>query len=126
MLDDLNAFFMSFVYAKRGVIHGSAHGRNMKIHTFFALLVILFALLFELSSLEWFIVLICIGVVLAAELFNSAIEDLCNLVRDCLKLPYSATTHARDMAAGAVLVLSLISAVIGVWIFLPKFISLIF
>ncbi len=123
MSPKLIKFFKGFVYAQNGIYHG-ANGRNMKVHLFVAFLVVLFSLLLGISPLEWFIVLICIASVISAELINSAIEEICDLVRDRLHLDYSATTHARDLAAGAVLVLSLSSAIIGLIIFIPKLIGI--
>jgi diacylglycerol kinase len=124
MSEEIVRFFKSFVYARNGISHGTT-GRNMRIHLAAAVLVCAFGFIFSISIVEWFIVMLCIGTVIAAELINSSIEELCDLVRDQLRLDYSATTHIRDMAAGAVLIVSLVSALIGFWIFFPKFLLLL-
>lgn len=93
--------------------------RNIKIELGFALAVTLAGFFFGISRAEWLALVIIIFAVLSAEIFNSAIEAVCNLVRDEDHLNYQATKLVRDLAAGAVLFLSLGSIVIGLVIFLP-------
>ncbi len=111
--------FKSFVYAGAGIIKGFAE-RNMRVHGIAAFVVIVLGFYFGISELEWVLVLILMGLVWSAELVNSAIEELANLVRDELGLGYRATKRARDLAAGAVLVLATVAAIIGGLIFLPR------
>ena len=114
-------FFKAFAHAFNGIISGFKE-RNMKFHGIASILVIIASWWFNVSRFEWFTVLILIGIVWSAELFNTAVEELCNLVRDELGLDYQATQKARDTAAGAVLVLSMVAALIGLAIFVPKII----
>ena len=74
-----------------------------------------------LSTLEWSAVVLCIGAVLAAEGINSAIEALCDRVSPDYD---EAIKHAKDLAVGAVLILATMSVVVGLLIFIPKFIAL--
>jgi diacylglycerol kinase len=69
---------------------------------------------------EWLFILTMIGLVLAAEMLNTAVEEVCNSMRDELGLPYASSKRARDVAAGAVLVLAVVAALIGCVIFIPK------
>ena len=62
-------------------------------------------------------VLLCIGGVLSAEMLNSALERLCHYIQPSFNLQIKLI---KDMAAGAVLIICIISAIIGALIFLPK------
>lgn len=70
-----------------------------------------------LSLLEWMVVIVLIGGMLALEMFNSAIERVVDLATSEL---HPLAKQAKDMAAGAVLVFAVASAIIGLLIFLPK------
>ena len=107
----------SFMHAYDGIKYAVVKERNMHIHVVMAILVMFFGAIFRLSRIEWFICLILIGLVIAFELINTAIEA-------CVDL---STTNendlariAKDVSAGAVLVVSFISALIGLAIFLPR------
>lgn len=86
------------------------------------ILVIFFSFLLQISTLEWLIVIFCIGLVLTAEIFNSAIEVLTDIVS-----PESNPRAGlvKDMAAGAVLIAAITSAIIGLIIFVPKLLNLL-
>jgi len=116
-------FFKAFYYAGRGIV-ASLSERNVRFHVGATALVLLAGLKLGLSQPEWYIVLLLIGSVISAELVNTAIEDLANHVRDDLKIGYSATARTRDVAAGAVLILAIVAAVIGSMIFVPKLLKL--
>ncbi len=120
-MSKLIKFFKAFAYASKGIISGFKE-RNMKFHGLAAILVILAGWRLDISDLEWFIVLVLMGLVWSAELVNTSIEELCDLVRDELNLEYKATQRARDTAAGAVLVLAIVATLIGLTIFVPKII----
>ena len=109
----------SFTYAGAGI--ASAFGeRNMKVHGVATVLVLCVSIWLRVSAIEWFFILMMTGLVLSAEMMNTAVEEVCNSMRDELGLPYASSKRARDVAAGAVLVLAAVAAVIGVIIFLPK------
>lgn len=112
-------FLNGFYNAGKGIIRGF-NERNMKVHGLMAIGVLLLGWYVSLSLMEWVIVLILIGIVFMAELFNSSIEELANIVKKKNYLDYEATRATRDLAAGAVLVVALMSAVVGVLIFWPK------
>ena len=83
---------------------------------------ILLGIVLHISTTECLIVLLCIAVVLLAEMINTAIEKLCDRIE---KNFHPTIKLAKDTAAGAVLVSALISFVIGATIFLPKLLILI-
>lgn len=114
----------SFGYAFNGW-RTALKERNFKIHLLIAACVISASIFFQISSVEWLIVFILIAAVIAAELFNTAIEDICDLITAKLKLQYSDTTAARDLAAGAVLIIASVAALVGLIIFAPKVLILL-
>src|SRR5690606_11444122 len=77
--------------------------RNGQIELGIAVLVILVSYVLGLSSTEWMILIMCIGLVLAAEAFNTAIEKLCDFVHPNID---SKIKTIKDVSAGAVLILS--------------------
>lgn len=115
----LKKFFRGFVYAGRG-IPDALQERNMKVHLVVAMLVVALGVIFNISRVEWMILFLCIAGVMSLEMVNTALEEIANLVRDTDHLAYGATRRMRDMAAGAVLIMAISSAIIGGLIFLPK------
>ena len=111
-------FFRSLKYAISGILQTFRGGRNFRIMCAAFILVITAACIFQVSWIEWAILLICSSGVFALEIFNSAIEKLVDLVTT-KKHPHAKS--AKDMAAGAVLVWSIFSAAVGLIIFLPHF-----
>lgn len=112
-------FIKSFRYAFEGIFHAVKTERNFKFHLIAAVIVISSGLCSDLSFTEWVIILVLIGGVLALELLNSAIERVVNLVT-MERLPLAK--QAKDLAAGAVLIFAIMSAIIGLLIFIPKWI----
>lgn len=107
----------SFVYAFRGILYLLRTQHNAWIHVGFALIASGLGVYFSINRLEWIAIIICIGMVLAAEGFNTAIELLC----DARFTDYDKRAEQiKDTAAGAVLVVSIAAAVIGTIIFLPR------
>lgn len=112
-------FSKSLACAFRGVLKVIKKERNIKIHLSFALLAIFLGIVLQIDSLSWVVILLTIGIVLSAEIANSAIEGICNLLREKLKLGYEETTFIRDASAGAVLILAIASVLIGFLVFFP-------
>lgn len=104
----------SFTYAGQGIASGFQE-RNMQVHGIAMVLVLFLAMFFQISLMEWVLVILMIGLVIAAELINTAIEEMCNVMRDDLGASYGSTKRARDVAAGAVLVISIVAALVG-WV----------
>jgi undecaprenol kinase len=119
----MKKFFKGFWHAFNGII-ASLEERNMKFHVLAASLVISAGLLLRISKTEWIAVIGCVGLVLFGEMMNTSIEEVCNRLRDDLGLSYESTRRARDVSAGAVLILAVVAALIGVVVFLPKLVTL--
>lgn len=112
----------SFGFAIEGIILGIKQEKNMKIHLFFSVIALLISFLLSLSTLEWVLIIFCIGGMLAFELVNSALERVVDMVT---KDYHPLAKQAKDMAAGAVFLYAIISVIIGLIIFLPKLFELI-
>jgi len=115
----MKQFCQAFVCAFAGIKKALIKGRNLKIHLSVAFLVILLGLFLSITPSEWLILILTMTTVISAEIFNSAIEAVCDLLKEENKLGYERTGFIRDASAGAVLVLALGSILIGLIIFLP-------
>lgn len=121
IVDTNKCVFSSFRNAFQGIKNAFATEYHMVIHSYFAIAVIISAVLFQISYVEWLICLLLIGAVFALELINTAIEAIVNMITTDYNF-YAKV--AKDTSAGAVLVMSIASAVIGLIIFVPKLIEL--
>src|SRR5262245_58632686 len=106
-----------FKFALRGIKWRVRGHSSCSIHFFFTVLVIAAAIVLQCDLLEWCVLLGCIGFVLTAELFNSAIETL---FRGLDEMTRERSWQALDISAGAVLLASLTASVIGGLIFLKR------
>lgn len=118
-------FFKSFIYAANGILQTIKEERNIKIQLAAAVAAVSLGVLLNISQLEWLVLIIIIGAILSLEVKNSSTERLCNLINEQLKLDSEPTRHPRDMAAGAVLVLSITAVFIGLIIFGPRILPLL-
>ena len=109
--------YRSFGYAFEGIIRCVREERNMKIHCFAAVLVVLAGAVLGLSVTEWCLCLILFGLVMALELVNTAVESVVDLVTEERK---PLAKRAKDTAAGAVLIAAVMAAAVGLVIFIPK------
>ena len=104
----------SFANAGRGVAMFLKTTPNAWIELGICLAVIALGFYFQITRLEWMMLIFASGIVLAAEAFNTAIEIDINLTSPNYH-PYARDT--KDVAAGAVLISSIMAAIIGVLIF---------
>ncbi|MBM7642315.1 diacylglycerol kinase family protein [Streptococcus loxodontisalivarius] len=117
-------FLNSFEFAWTGIKTAFIEERNMRKHAVSALLVILAGLVFGVSAMEWMLLLMCAFLVITFEIVNSAIENVVDLASD---YHFSMRAKkAKDMAAGAVLMVSFLAIIIGLIIFVPKLWALLF
>ena len=111
----------SFKYSIIGIITSFRTERNMKIHIFITLLVILIGFLLKISKIEWILCVFAIALVISAELFNTSIETIVDIIT---KDKNEKAQIAKDVSAGAVLITAIGAAVVGLIIFLPKVIQI--
>ena len=107
----------SFGYAIKGIRYVFGTEINMRIHITISVLVIICGIAFAISLTEWIFCLFCIGLVVAAEMLNTAIENVVDLASP---EQHPLAGKAKDIAAGAVLICAIISVIIGLLIFIPK------
>ncbi|KZN96284.1 MAG: diacylglycerol kinase family protein [Bacillaceae bacterium] len=116
----MKTLLKSFYFAVQGIAAAFQSERNFRIHVTAAIIVIAAGLFFNISLIEWIVILLLIGGMLALELVNTAIERIADAVS---KEFHPLLKTAKDAAAGAVLVYAAVSVVIGFIIFAPKIIE---
>jgi diacylglycerol kinase len=111
----MKALLYSFGYAFRGLYRATRTERNLRIHIVFMVYMYGFLLLpdwFSVTRVQWALLLLANALVLAAELFNTAVEAIVNLVTQGRHHHLAAV--AKDTAAGSVLVCALFAVAVGV------------
>lgn len=121
MTEERKKIINSFKYAFEGIKSSLKTERNIKIHFSMMVLVIVAGILLDISTYEWMICIILFGMVIGGELVNTAIEEVTDLVTTEIN---PKAKLAKDIAAGAVLIMAITSAIIGLIIFIPKIILL--
>ena len=108
----------SLEFALTGIFTAFKEEKNMRSHVLSAVAAIIAGLIFRISAAEWLFLLLSIFLVIAFEIMNSAVEKVVDLASD---YHFSMRAkNAKDMAAGAVLVVSGFAVVTGLIIFVPK------
>ena len=106
----------SFRYAFSGIWYTLKTQRNAQIHTSIGLVILILGLLFKLTILEWAIIALTMGFVLAAEMFNTVAEA----AMDAISTEFHPQIKiVKDVAAGAVLTAALTAVVVGLLILGP-------
>ena len=118
---DIGARARSFRFAFKGIAYAFKAEHNMWIHLAAAVAAVTASAAFQISRHDWIFVIIAIALVFSAELFNSAIEYMCDVVQPEKSF---AVEKAKDIAAAAVLVTALCAAIIGLAVFAPHLLSL--
>jgi diacylglycerol kinase (ATP) len=113
----------SFGYAGRGIKIVFGSEANMKIHIVITIVVVICGFALNVNTTEWCLCLLCIGLVVGAEMMNTAIENVVNLASPTF---HPLAGKAKDIAAGAVLICAIISVIVGLLIFAPKILNLFF
>jgi diacylglycerol kinase len=106
----------SFTHAFRGLYIFLKTTHNAWLHIIAFVLVILVGIFFDITKIEWLMILIVSGIVFIAETFNTAIEIDIDLTSPTYH-PYAKDT--KDVAAGAVLLSAILAVVVGAIIFVP-------
>lgn len=115
--DKSRSLATSFKDAFAGLNYTFNNERNFRIHTVVTLLVVTAGFVLNINKMEWLVVILCISLVMAAELVNTAIETTIDLI-------VGSTYHelariAKDVSAAAVVLSALLAVVIGFVVFLP-------
>jgi diacylglycerol kinase (ATP) len=110
----MKKFLKSLRYAITGILTAFEEERNLKVHLVIGFMVVGAGFYFDITETEWYVILLCISMVIGTELINSALENLVDLAS---KDFHPLAGKAKDIAAGAVLFVSVISLIIGILIF---------
>ena len=116
-------FWKSFKCAITGMVYSVKTGRNLIIQLCFALFEIILGIFLKISKIEWAIIIFAILFVIFAEMLNTAVETVVDLVTE----EYNEKAKiAKDVAAGAVLISAINSVAMGLIIFMDKILEMIF
>ena len=116
----MKTFFNAVLFALHGMKQFFARDRNGQIQMVIGITAIILGFTVSLTSFQWLLVLFCIGLVISLEMINSAIERFCDLVTTDF---HPGIRIIKDVAAGAVLVASITSLIIGLIIFIPALVQ---
>lgn len=112
----------NFQYALHGFVTALRTEKNLRFQLASAIVVTAAGIFFKIDVLEWMVVVLCIVFVITAELMNTALEKLCDVVtRD----HHPQIKIIKDIAAAGVLIASAGAAIAGLIIFTPKIITLL-
>lgn len=106
----------SFIYALEGIFYALRDNQNLRIHFIVAILVVFAGMFFKVNKFEFGIIGIMILLVITAEMINTAIEEMVNLI---VSEHRQQAKIAKDVAAGMVLVAVVGSVIAGIFIFAP-------
>lgn len=112
---------VSFKHAFDGFIYAIRTQPNFRFHLLATIVVILLGIFFTISSTEWLILIFTINTVLVAEMVNTTIESMVDLIT--LERRADAKT-AKDVSAALVLVSATLAVIVALFIFLPKITNL--
>lgn len=121
MTQRAETLFASFRYATAGLRYLLVSQRNARVQSGIGAVALVLAAALRVSRVEWAIITLLIALVLTLEALNSAIEATVDLVTSDY---HPLAKIAKDVAAGAVWLMAIASAVIGAIIFLPPLLAL--
>ncbi|PXW91628.1 undecaprenol kinase/diacylglycerol kinase (ATP) [Streptohalobacillus salinus] len=110
-------------YAANGLKYALTNEINMRVHALIVCVVIVFGFILRVNFTEWVLLFLTFGLVLTAEVFNTAVEVMLDHLAP---ERHPKVGIIKDLTAGGVLVASLIAFIIGCIIFIPKIISYVF
>lgn len=113
----------SFSFAIEGLKTAFGQEANFKVHAVITLTVIVIGVFLQLNHIEWLILLLTIALVVTLELINTSLEAIVNLVEPDIR---KQAKIAKDVSAAAVMVSAVVSIIVGLALFVPKIITLVF
>ncbi|MDE5888395.1 MAG: diacylglycerol kinase [Bacilli bacterium] len=115
-------FFRSFGFSIEGLKYAYKYEQSMLVHVIATVCVIAANFFFHITGIEWLVTLLAIGMVLSAELINTAIEAVVDLVT--LEI-HPLAKIAKDCGSAATFVLAIMAAAIGFVVYVPYIIQLL-
>ena len=119
---DFKKLMHSFGYAFGGIKVAFKNNQNIRIHFLVAIIVIIASIVLRVNAFEMGILGVMILLVICAEMINTAIEEVVNLL---INEHRQEAKIAKDVSAGMVLLTAMGSVIVGVLVFLPHIIKLI-
>ena len=114
---DKKSFKSSVNYCLNGLSYAITNETNLKIEIVLGIIALILGVLLNISKIEFIIIVIMISLVLTTEIINTAIERCVDLYTT----KYNEMAKiAKDVSAGAVLVMAFFSLIVGIIIFVPK------
>lgn len=120
MHDHLKRHTHSFHFALQGIVHAFLNEPNFAIHIGISIITIIFGLFLRISKYEFMLVVILITIGLAAELANTAIEEITDLVTKEHRIEAKI---AKDVGAGMMLIVAIGAALVGLLIYIPYIVN---
>lgn len=114
-------FIYSFKYCYEGIRYAFYHEQNIFVMMIMGIIAVVLGMVLKISYQESLILVTLIGITLALEMINTAIEACVNLVTHSIKPDAKV---AKDAASGAVGILAVFDFLVGLMIFVPKIIDL--
>lgn len=108
----------SFYHAFHGILQGLKEQRNLRIHFALSGVVIFLGIFLRVDAMSWLALTLSMGLVIGAELLNTAVEHVVDLTSGGEYHP--AARKAKDTAAAAVLVVAIAALAVGIIVFLPR------
>lgn len=107
----------AFSCAWAGIRYAFTSQRNLKIHLAFAVAAVALGLALDIGQAGWLAVVVCIALVMALEVVNTAVESVVDLVSPEWN---ELAKHAKDCAAGAVYLAAFASLVVAAVVYVPR------
>lgn len=117
----IGRFINSINYSMAGLRYAYKNEQSMTIHVSITAVIIIFGIVLHISRLEWVICIFLLGIIMATELINTALEAVVDLITQDY---HPLAKIAKDTASAAVFVFSFVAAIIGGLIFIPHIIDL--
>ncbi len=114
-------FIKSIKYSLDGLFYAYRYEQSLWIHGFAVLLAVILGIAFQIKLSEWAIIFIALGIILALELINTAIEAAVDLTTAKI---HPLAKIAKDCGSAASFVMSIVSIVISLFVFGPYFLEL--
>jgi diacylglycerol kinase len=118
----MSAFLRSFGHAVDGIAYTLRTQRNFRVHLIVTTLVIAAGVAFRLSTVEWAVIAVTVGLVLGAEMINTVVELAVDLL---IQREHPMAKVAKDVGAGAVFVTAIAAVCVGIAIFGPRLAALL-
>lgn len=118
----MKAFLRGFGYAADGIAYAVRTQRNLRVHLVITALVIAAGIYFDLTPVEWAVIAVTTGLVLATEMTNTVAELAVDLL---IQRHHPLAKVAKDVSAGAVLITAIAAVFVGIAIFGPRLLALL-